>query len=102
MRPITALRDERRQPADLEIKPDLDQQVGVLQLQQETRLGFDEVWILIALGDRFNIDAVASDFLRQGGHVRGRGDHVQFLGFGCRRKKQRPYDRAKNQQKQIP
>ena len=45
---VAALLDERRQPADLELAADDDQQIGLLQLQDEARLGLDEVRILIA------------------------------------------------------
>ena len=45
---VAALLDQRRQPADLQLAADDDQQVGLLQLQDEARLGLDEVRILIA------------------------------------------------------
>jgi hypothetical protein len=43
---IPALRDERRQPTDLELQSDKDQQIGVLEFKEETRFRFDEVRIL--------------------------------------------------------
>ena len=35
---------------------DDDQQVGLAQLEQEAGLGFDEVRVLVALGDGFDVD----------------------------------------------
>ena len=55
---------QRRQPADLQLAADDDQQVGLLQLQDEARLRLDEVRILVALGDRLDRDLVAADLPR--------------------------------------
>ena len=48
---IAALLNERRQPADLEFAANQDQDVRLLQLQDETWLRFNEMRILLALGD---------------------------------------------------
>jgi len=45
---IATLLDERRQPADLQFFSDRDEDIGLLQLQDEARLGLDEVRVLIA------------------------------------------------------
>ena len=58
---VPALRDERRQPADLELAADDDQQIGAIQLDDEARLRFDEMRILIATRERFDGDLVAAD-----------------------------------------
>src|SRR2546430_12974150 len=43
---VAALRDERRQPADLEIASDHNEDVGVIELEDEARLRLDEVRVL--------------------------------------------------------
>ena len=48
---VAALLDERREPADLELAPDHDEQVGLRELQDEAGLGLDEVGILVAAAD---------------------------------------------------
>ncbi len=72
--------DERRQPSDLKLQAHHDQQIGLAQLQQETGLGLDKVRILIALGNGFNLDLVAANFLRQRRQVGGGCDDVELLG----------------------
>ena len=81
---IPALRDQRRQPADFELQAHYYQQVCLLQFEEETGLRFDEVRILVALGDGIDRDQVASDFARQRGEVFGSSHHVD-LGRGLRR-----------------
>ena len=54
---VAALLDERRQPADLQLAADDDQDVRLLQLEDEARLRLDEVRILVAL-------AIASTVIR--------------------------------------
>ena len=58
---IAALRDQRRQPSDLQLQSDDHQQVGLAEIQQEAGLGLDEVGVLIALGDGIDSDVVAAD-----------------------------------------
>ena len=72
--------DQRRQPADLQLQPHHHQQIGLPQFEQEAGLGFHEVRILVALGDRFDVDLVPADFLRQGRQVGRRRDDIQLLG----------------------
>ena len=54
-----------------QLAADDDQQLSLVQLQHETRLGFDEVRILIAAGERFDRDFVATDFADNRGQVGG-------------------------------
>jgi hypothetical protein len=44
---VATLRDERWQPANLQLAADRDQDISLLQLQDEARFGFDKVRILI-------------------------------------------------------
>ena len=71
---ITGLCDERRQPANLEFKPDDNEQLGLGELQKKARLGIDKVRVLIATSDGFDIHFVSANFLRQGRQV-GRSRH---------------------------
>src|SRR5260370_41573619 len=54
------------------------------QLQEETGFCFDEMGILVAAGDGFDVDFVAADLLGECGEVRGRSLAVQ-LASGARR-----------------
>src|SRR5262249_22582728 len=84
---VAALLNERRQPTDLQLTSNHDQQVGLLQLENEARLRLDEVRILIAAGDGLDRDAIAADPAGNRREVLGRGDHVQprLRRRGCRR-----------------
>ena len=68
--------DKRWQPTDFQVQPDHHQQIGVAQFQQEAGFGFNIVRVLVALGDGFDINFVAADFLGERGHVGGGGDDV--------------------------
>src|SRR5947209_19392431 len=75
---VSAPRDERWQPANLQLQANGDQQIGLAQLEQEAWFRLNEVRILIAFGERFHADVVAAHFLRQRRHVcRGR-DYIKF------------------------
>ena len=76
---IAALRDQRRQPPNLKVESDDDEQVGMAQFQKKAGLGLDKMRVLIAFGDRFNVDLVAANLLRQRSQVRGGGNHVELL-----------------------
>src|SRR5216684_1021324 len=67
--PVSALLDERWQPANLELAADDDEDVGFLQLQNEAWLRFDEVRILIPFRDRLHRNVVPADFARDSGQV---------------------------------
>ena len=86
--PISGLRDQWRQPADFQVETYTDEQVGIPQFQQEARLGFHEVGILISLGYRLHIDSIASDFLRESCQIGRGGDDVELFGEGERRQQQ--------------
>src|ERR1051326_3313579 len=75
---ITALLDQRRQPADLEIASYKDQYVGPLQLENEAGLRLDKVWILIALCDRIDRNVVTAHFSRDSGKILRRRNYIQF------------------------
>src|SRR5215510_4618002 len=80
---ISALVDERRQPADLQLQSDHDQQIRIPQPQQKARLRLDEMWILISLGNRFDRDLISTHLLRQRRHIGRSGNDRQFLRL-CR------------------
>src|SRR5713101_8112905 len=84
---IGGLRDQRRQPADFKLETDNDQEIGALELEQEARLGVDKVRILIAAGNGFNFNFVATDFLRESGKVGGSGYDLKLAG-GARSRRQ--------------
>src|SRR5229473_1066730 len=67
---VAALSDQRRKPADLQLQSYADQEIGMAQLQQEAGLGIDKVRVLIALGQRLNINLVAANFLCKRREVR--------------------------------
>src|SRR5260370_28405504 len=62
---VATLSDQWRKPADLQLQSYADQKIGVAQLQQEAGLGIDKVRILIAFGQRLNINLFAANFLCQ-------------------------------------
>ena len=88
MRGVAALRDQGRQPPDLQLQPHDHQQIRLPQFEQEAGLGFHEVRILVALGHRFDVDLVAAHFLRQSRQVGRRRYDIQLLGRRNRRGKQ--------------
>src|SRR5713226_7360475 len=84
---IRGLGDQRRQPSDFQLETDNDQEIGALELEQEARLGVDKVRILIAAGNGFNFNFVATDFLRESGKVGGSGYDLKLAG-GARSRRQ--------------
>ncbi len=78
---VAGLRDQRRQPADFQLQSDGDQQIGLAKQEQKAGLGFDEVRVLIAAGNRIDLHAVAADGLRERSQVRGGRDDLE-LGLG--------------------
>src|SRR5262245_41444527 len=58
---IPALLDKRRKPANLEVSANQDEDVRLLQPEDEARLRFDEVRILIAFGDRVHHNAIPAN-----------------------------------------
>src|SRR5262249_32059128 len=73
---IPGLVDERRQPPDLQFSSDDDEQIGGMQFQDEARLRFHEMGILVALRERFDRNLVTPDLSRQRLEVLRRGDDV--------------------------
>ena len=61
------------------LAPDDHEQLRLVQLQNEARLGFDEVRVLIALRDCVDLDLVAADLARDRGQVFGRRDDSMYL-----------------------
>src|SRR5262245_63614393 len=59
---VTALLDQRRQPPNFQLSSDEDEDVGLLQLEDEARLGLDEVWVLVAPGKRLHARSIACHF----------------------------------------
>ena len=64
------MRDQWRKPADFEFQADDNEEVGSAKFEQKAGFGFDEVWVLVAAGDRFDFDSVAADLLRECRQVR--------------------------------
>ena len=75
---VSALLNERREPADLELAADGNQQVCFLELQDEARLRFDEMRILIAFRDRVDGRAIAGHLARNRREILRRRDDVQL------------------------
>src|SRR4029450_12742158 len=66
----------RRQPSDLEVAPDDDQEVGAIELEHEAWLGFDEMRILIAARQRLDFDPIPADLARDGRQVLSTGYRI--------------------------
>ena len=78
--PVARLRDQRWQPADLQIQTNTNEQVGIPQFQQKAGLRLDEMWILIPLSDGFHTDSVTAHLLGQRGQIGGGRDYIELLG----------------------
>ena len=74
---VAALRHQRRQVARFELEPGHDHEVGARELQHERGLGVDEVRILVALGQREGLDAIAADRRGDRGEVLEAGDDLR-------------------------
>src|SRR5260370_6866047 len=75
---IGGLADERRKPADFQLESDYDQKVGVAEFQKEAGLGFNEMRVLVAAGNGFDVDFFAANFLGEGREVGGRCHDTKF------------------------
>ena len=84
---VAAAGQQRRQPADLELAADDDQQVGAAHRENEARLRINEVRILVALRERRDRHLVAADLARERAEIFGRGHDLQ-LRAGDRRRQQ--------------
>ena len=84
---ISTLRDQGRQPSDLELQAHHHQQIRFLELQQEAGLRLDEMGILIAFGDGLDGNPIAADFGGQRSQVLCRGNDVNLcrgITYACR------------------
>src|SRR3984893_625745 len=57
---VAALRDQRRQPPNLQLQSDQYEQIRVKKLQEGTWFRFHKMGILIASGDRFHGDVISA------------------------------------------
>src|SRR5260370_41531831 len=78
--------DERRKAADFELESNDNKKISVPEFQKKAGLGFDEMRILVATRDGFDIDPVAADLLGECGQVRCSGHDIQLV-IGARRRR---------------
>ncbi len=76
---ISRLLDQGREPSDFKLEANDDQQVGLAQLEQETRFCFDEVRVLVTTCDGIHFDPVTANFLNKSSEVGRRCDHTQLI-----------------------
>jgi len=69
---------QQRHPSDLEIEADECPHIGISELQNEARLRFDEVRILIAFADVRRGDFVPADRFRNVVEVGGARDDLEL------------------------
>ncbi len=74
---VAGLRDERGQPADLQLAAHRDQEVRLVQLEDEAGFRLDEMRVLVAARERLDLDLVPAHFAGDGGQVLGGGDDVE-------------------------
>jgi hypothetical protein len=68
----------RLQPADFELAADGNEHVGFLELEDEARLGFDEMRILVTPREGFDGNPIAADLTRNRCEIFGRRDDIQL------------------------
>ena len=85
---VARLVHERRQPADLEVEPDVHEEIGVPELHREDGVRVHEVRILDAARQALDADAIAADLARERGEPLGGGDDPG-IGGGERGEEQR-------------
>jgi len=66
---VTALRDQGRQPSNLQLEPHYLEQIRLHQLQQEAGFGLNEVRVLVPFGDGVHGNAIAAHFARDGSQI---------------------------------
>src|SRR5207237_9822224 len=59
---VARLSDERGQPSNFELAANDDEEVRLVQSEDEARLGFHEMWILVSLRERLRLYLVARNF----------------------------------------
>ena len=79
---IARVLQERRQPADLELRATVDKHVGLAQLDDEAGPRIDEVRIFGRLRQDGDVDIVAADLARDRSEV---GQSRDDIDFGLRR-----------------
>ena len=77
---VPRLVHERRQPADLEVEPDVHEQVRAAELHREHGVRVHEVRVLDAARQALHPHALSADLLRQGGEPLRRGHDLQRGG----------------------
>src|SRR5262245_5619434 len=75
---ITRLVEQGRKPANFQFSAAFEKHVRAIELNDEARLGIDEVRIFGRLCERREINMVAADFFRDRGNVRRGCDDIQF------------------------
>src|SRR5437764_15180458 len=73
---IATLCDQWRKPPNLQLQPDANQNIRLAKFEQKARLRLYEVRVLIPLRNRFHVDAITADLLRQRRHVSCRCDYI--------------------------
>jgi hypothetical protein len=79
---IAALREEQRQPADLELGSRADDEVGVAHARDEARPRLDAVRVLLRRRRRKRRHLVAAQLLRERGPFRLASKHIEGGGRG--------------------
>ena len=75
---VARILQERRQPADLQLRAAIDQHIRAPQLHDETRARIDKVRILRRFGQDRNADVIAANFARERAKIGQSGDDVDF------------------------
>jgi hypothetical protein len=81
--------EEYREPPDLEVETDEEQQIGAVQLEREARLRVDEVRILRRERERADVHRLAADVLRDRGEIGDGRDDAERRGRVGRRERER-------------
>src|ERR1700674_2792333 len=76
---IARLLDKRWEPSDFKLEANDDKQVGLSQLEQETRFCFDEVRVLVTTCNGIHLDPIAANFLHESGEVGCRCNYTQLV-----------------------
>ena len=75
---IARVLQERRQPADLQLRAAIDQHVGAPQCNDETRTRIDEMRIFGWFRHDGHVDFVAANFARERAEIGQRRDDFEF------------------------
>jgi hypothetical protein len=80
---VAAAVDERREPADLHLASNHDEQIGPAHLENKTRFRIDEMRILTALREPDDRDPVTTDLACKRRQVLGRCDNANRCRREC-------------------